>query len=288
MRKRSARQGLTHLADAAFVPCRPGESKARNPGTSHTGVGCVCILNVRRAVHRGPSLREGVLAKASAVRPRAMPQTQKRVHTNNTDTEQTTRTHCAVYATTRNRTPSLVDSSLESHLIMDCRAQAVWRVENSGGLKLPERTFMSAAGYHRERQCGGAPSWYDGGWTQEGKARNKSLAGCEEWGSGQGSDAARASTEGGKEGMAKETGDAAVTKIKAAEKISVIKCSVLKEHIREAQRILDGKKGSLRKTYKNQAEATDKVWSLNENTVKALVLLAPYYERFETANKGIV
>ena len=34
----------------------------------------------------------------------------KRVHTNNTDTEQTTRTHCAVYATTRNRTPSLIHS----------------------------------------------------------------------------------------------------------------------------------------------------------------------------------
>ena len=64
----------------------------------------MCILNVRRAVHRGLSLREGVLAKASAVRPRATPRTQKRVHTNNTDTEQTTRTRCAVYATTRNRT----------------------------------------------------------------------------------------------------------------------------------------------------------------------------------------
>ena len=34
-----------------------------------------------------------------------------------------------------------------------------------------------------------------GGWTQEAKARNKSLAGYEEWWSGQGSDAASASTE---------------------------------------------------------------------------------------------
>ena len=43
-----------------------------------------------------------------------MPQTQKKVHTNNTDTEQTTRTHCAVYATTRNRTPSLIHSYIRT------------------------------------------------------------------------------------------------------------------------------------------------------------------------------
>ena len=47
---------------------------------------------------RSLSLREGVLAQASAVRPGRFC----------TDTEQTTRTHCAVYSTTRNRTPSLM------------------------------------------------------------------------------------------------------------------------------------------------------------------------------------
>ena len=40
---------------------------------------------------------------------------------------------------------------------------------------------------------------------------------------------------------------------------SVKKYSVLKEHIWELQRILDGKKASLRKTYKAQTEANDKV-----------------------------
>ena len=35
------------------------------------------------------------------------------------------------------------------------------------------------------------------------------------------------------------------------------------------QRVLAGKKSSLRKTYKNQAEANDKVWLLKENTDKA-------------------
>ena len=42
------------------------------------------------------------------------------------------------------------------------------------------------------------------------------------------------------------------------------------EHIWEVQRILDGKKSSLRKTYKTQPEANDKVWQLNENTEQAL------------------
>ena len=50
----------------------------RNPGAARTEVGRVCIPDVRRAVHRGLSLTEGVLAKASAVRPRATPQTQKK------------------------------------------------------------------------------------------------------------------------------------------------------------------------------------------------------------------
>ena len=74
----------------------------------------MCILNVRRAVHRGLSLREGVLARASAERPRATPRTQKKgTHRHTTDTEQTTRTHCAVSVTTRNRTPSLIQSFRE-------------------------------------------------------------------------------------------------------------------------------------------------------------------------------
>ena len=47
---------------------------------------------------------------------------------------------------------------------------------------------------------------------------------------------------GGTEGMAKETGDAAVKKIRAAETILVHTYSVLKEHIWEMQHVLDGKK----------------------------------------------
>ena len=68
----------------------------------------------RRRANRGLSLREGVLAVAGAMRPRATPRPQKRTHTVTKDTEQTTRTHCAVYDTTRNRTPSLIHSFIHS------------------------------------------------------------------------------------------------------------------------------------------------------------------------------
>ena len=43
---------------------------------------------------------------------------------------------------------------------------------------------------------GGAPSWYDGGWPQDGKAWKNSPAGYREWSQGQGQEAASASTDG--------------------------------------------------------------------------------------------
>ena len=45
-----------------------------------------------------------------------------------------------------------------------------------------ELLFHGDGGYNREWRCGGTPSWYDGGWTQDGKARNKSLAGYRDLG----------------------------------------------------------------------------------------------------------
>ena len=88
--------------------------------------------------------------------------------------------------------------------------------------------------------------------------------------------------------MAKQTGDSSVKKIGVAETTLVSKYSVLKEHIWELQRILGGKKGNHSKTFKNQAETIDNVWSLNENKEEALVLLPTYYERLEAANKEIL
>ena len=76
-------------------------------------------------------------------------------------------------------------------------------------------------------------------------------------------------------------------KIKATETSSVKKYSALKEHIWELQRILDGKKGSPRKSFKSQTEANDEVWSSNEVTEKALAVLATYDERFEASNKDL-
>ena len=50
--------------------------------------------------------------------------------------------------------------------------------------------------------------------------------------------------------------------------------SIRKENIKELQKILDGKKGSFRKTYKSQTQANDKVWSPNLETEKGLPLRA--------------
>ena len=60
---------------------------------------------------------------------------------------------------------------------------------------------------------------------------------------------------------------------------------VQKEEIFELQRFVDGKKSSLRKTYKTQSEANDKVCQLSENTEKALALPAKIFEHFEVCNR---
>ena len=50
---------------------------------------------------------------------------------------------------------------------------------------------------------------------------------------------------------------------------------------------LRGKQASLRKTYGSETEANDKVWSLNQETEKALEALAILYERFEQVNSDV-
>ena len=60
-----------------LFPSRPRESKWVGILVLRTQELGVCVLDVLRAVHQGLSLREGVLAKASAVRPRATPRSQK-------------------------------------------------------------------------------------------------------------------------------------------------------------------------------------------------------------------
>ena len=69
----------------------------------------MCILNVWRAVHRGLSLKEGVLAKASAVRPRAAPRTQKGY-------TQTTRTPSRQHAHTARCTPRHATARRHSYI----------------------------------------------------------------------------------------------------------------------------------------------------------------------------
>ena len=63
----------TTCADAALVPRQArGEQVARDPGPQHAKVG-ECVSCHAAVANRGLSLEEGVLAKASAVRPRATP-----------------------------------------------------------------------------------------------------------------------------------------------------------------------------------------------------------------------
>ena len=82
---------------------------------------------------------------------------------------------------------------------------------------------------------GGTPSWYDGGWAQELKARNKSLVGSWEWSQGQGAEAASESTDLADVGPQNGQGDGKVTK----------NYVVLKEQLRELQRTVGGKKSSV-------------------------------------------
>ena len=64
-------------------------------------------------------------------------------------------------------------------------------------------------------------------------------------------------------------------------------CSIRRGDLWELQKILDGKKCSLKKTYKCQAEAHDKVRARNRKTKKALDTLEILYERFEQVNSDL-
>ena len=56
--------------------------------------------------------------------------------------------------------------------------------------------------------------------------------------------------------------------------------------LQELQRILDGKKASLRNSYRAQTEANNKVWEVNGNAQKAMALLARTHEKFEDSCKA--
>ena len=134
-----------------------------------------------------------------------------------------------------------------------------WTCEKLQIVDCRERVILTSRQQCWVKACEIAPPWRRAGTTGGGgvavlplgtmeagprKARRGTCPSQDtKSGSGHGSEAASASTEGGKEGMAKETGETEDKKIKATEQISVNKCSVLKKHIWDLQRILDGKKG---------------------------------------------
>ena len=96
----------------------------------------------------------------------------------------------------------------------------------------------------------------------------KEPAGYQEWGSrlkqGQEAGAASKSTDGGgNTAVGSQTGKKKKKKIEAADLSTEKRISVRWENIQKLQKILDGKEGSVRETYKSQTEANGKAWSLN-------------------------
>ena len=79
--------------------------------------------------------------------------------------------------------------------------------------------------------------------------------------------------------------EASKKKGKAADWSTENGVSVPKEHIWELQKILDGKRGSLRKLYKSQTEGNDE--SLNLERKTAVEALASLHKRFEQSNKDL-
>ena len=65
------------------------------------------------------------------------------------------------------------------------------------------------------------------------------------------------------------------------------KLIVNREDMWELQKILEGKKGSLKKTRKCPTEANDKGWDLHQKTERALDTFAILYERFEQVNSDL-
>ena len=68
----------------------------------------------------------------------------------------------------------------------------------------------------------------------------------------------------------------------------VSKSLVLQEQLKEPQKVLDGKKASLRKTYKTQTVANNSVWVLSENTEKPMSQCTKIHEKYEDVGKKLV
>ena len=64
--------------------------------------------------------------------------------------------------------------------------------------------------------------------------------------------------------------------------------TIKRKQLQELERILDGKKASLRNTYRAQTGANVKVWDVNDNTERtmALALRAKSFNKYEDAGQG--
>ena len=105
---------LTHLLTRPWFPSRPGESKWLGILVLRAQRLGECVSCHAAAANRGLSLREGVLAKASAVRPRATPRPCKKdTHTPHGQQADTPRT---LHGVPRNRTSSFIHSYIHTFI----------------------------------------------------------------------------------------------------------------------------------------------------------------------------
>ena len=98
--------------------------------------------------------------------------------------------------------------------------------------------------------------------------------------------AASASTEGSQGWNSKRnSGDKAVRKVRAAGKVQINNYVVLMEDIENCSVSWMERRAAF--TRRTRIRRTDKVWRLNDNTHKALSMLATQVERFEATNKDL-
>ena len=124
---------------------------------------------------------------------------------------------------------------------------------------------------------GGTPSWWgdghEGGWQGDGQASKRSPEGHRE--REKEADSEKGSNE-------KET----IRKIGRG--LVSRGLTIQKDLVHKFQRIQDGNKASLRKTYHTQTEANEEVWELNESTEKATSQMAEIFETYEAVGKDVL
>ena len=128
------------------------------------------------------------------------------------------------------------------------------------------------------------PSWYSSKWQSGQQAGNKELARYHEQG-GKQEHVQEQVTEGSKReyGWRRESGDGQEEEHSGGRWTTVKICSIRREDLWALQTIFDGKKASLRQTYK----VNDTVWSLNRVNVDLADVDTKFDKEFEEMEEAM-